>query len=139
MYTCDLIIKMRVSYIHKVGMGSRQVAGFERIATGWSAAGNPAGTEEMPCFGALLFDSLPAASRFRVSQSKESQRDEGMRCASVSGHFRFPGNSGADNFSSRMTKSWTEYYLSAVISYLECAYMMMCALSTHGRSQGWRY
>jgi hypothetical protein len=74
MYTCDVLPKTRVSYIQKVVMGSRQVAGVERIATGWNAAGNLAGTEEMPCFGALLFDSLPAAPRFRVSQIKESQK-----------------------------------------------------------------
>jgi hypothetical protein len=86
MYTCDVLSKMRVCYIQKVGMGSRQVAEVERIATGWSAAGNPAGTEEMPCIGALLFDSLPAASRFRVQQNKEWQRRRRRRFTSFQPH-----------------------------------------------------
>jgi hypothetical protein len=50
---CDKFPTIRIAHIH-VGMGSYQVAGLESFATGWSAVGHTAGTEEeMPLSRAL--------------------------------------------------------------------------------------
>jgi hypothetical protein len=75
--TCDNLSTLRITHV-EIGTGSYQVAGFERSTTGWSAAGNPAGTEELPLFGSQDL-SPPLLKVGNAGDDKSRRRAKGIR------------------------------------------------------------